>query len=88
MVQAYPAAEDMLAFVNHIAQDVGEPSANELLNPQVGCAACRSALYGVWRGFLCGTGLIHWDLPPVLQPAESSAGATMALSGDAVLGTI
>ena len=36
LVQAYPAAEDMLAFVNHLAREVGEPSANELLNPQVG----------------------------------------------------
>ncbi|KAK9810914.1 hypothetical protein WJX73_007882 [Symbiochloris irregularis] len=35
IVQAYPAAEDMLAFVNHLARDMGEPSAKELLNPQV-----------------------------------------------------
>lgn len=35
IVQAYPAASDMLAFVNHIALELGEPPQNELLNPQV-----------------------------------------------------
>lgn len=37
IVQAYPAASDMLAFVNHIAAELGQPPQNELLHPQASC---------------------------------------------------
>lgn len=44
IVQAYPAASDMLAFVNHIAAELGQPPQNELLHPQVAQANTSSSL--------------------------------------------